>query len=130
MLRLTWVPDPISRRSKLRPYRRTRKQGTCFANSCRGRLKSRSLSQTHWRAEDFPQHDGAAQALWSAEVGEQPLPCRPAQRGLAFGQSLLVLGVTVEIEGRERPALTAEWLLMLFNIERPEGSVERMEARP
>lgn len=31
------------------------------------------------------------------------------------GQSLMVLDVRVEIEGRERPALTAEWLSMLFN---------------
>lgn len=33
------------------------------------------------------------------------------------GQSLMVLDVKVEIEGRERPALTAEWLSMLFNME-------------
>ena len=31
-------------------------------------------------------------------------------------QSLLVLDVTAEIEGRKRPALTAEWLLMLLNV--------------
>lgn len=39
------------------------------------------------------------------------------------GQSLMVLDVTVEIEGHERPALTAEWLSMLFNLEQAEGSV-------
>ena len=32
------------------------------------------------------------------------------------GQSLMVLNVRVEIEGHERPALTAEWLTMLFNV--------------
>jgi acyl dehydratase len=31
------------------------------------------------------------------------------------GQSLMVLDVTVEIEGKQRPALTAEWLSMLFS---------------
>lgn len=30
------------------------------------------------------------------------------------GQSLMVFDVTVEVEGRKRPALTAEWLSMLF----------------
>lgn len=30
------------------------------------------------------------------------------------GQSLIVLDITVDIEGHERPALTTEWLLMLF----------------
>lgn len=30
------------------------------------------------------------------------------------GQSVMVLDVTVEIEGKQRPALTAEWLSMLF----------------
>jgi len=38
------------------------------------------------------------------------------------GQSLMVLDVRVEIEGRERPALTAEWLSMLFNVEQVEAS--------
>jgi hypothetical protein len=31
--------------------------------------------------------------------------------------------VRVEIEGQDRPALTAEWLLMLFNVEHVAGSV-------
>lgn len=39
------------------------------------------------------------------------------------GQSVIVLDVRVEIEGQDRPALTAEWLLMLFNVEHVAGSV-------
>lgn len=39
------------------------------------------------------------------------------------GQSLLVLDVWVEIEGHERPALTAEWLLMLINLKNSLPSV-------
>lgn len=37
------------------------------------------------------------------------------------GQSLMILDVRVEIEGYERPALTAEWLSMLFDTERLEA---------
>ena len=36
------------------------------------------------------------------------------------GQSLMALNVRVEIEGHERPALTAEWLTMLFNVEQKD----------
>jgi len=39
------------------------------------------------------------------------------------GQSLMVLDVRVEIEGRKRPALTAEWLSILFDTEQLKALV-------
>jgi len=39
-------------------------------------------------------------------------------------QTLIVLDVRVEIKGRERPALTAEWLLMLFKMEQVKASLD------